>query len=381
MDTDKKQVVLIDDEPNVLDALRRTLRSQRSAWDMDFMDRPEEAWQRLLDKPCDAVVTDIKMPGLTGLELIERMQATERTREVPVVVLTGLEDRGLKERALDLGASDLLNKPIDGGQLVARLQNVLRLKSHLDALKRHNRMLIEEVGRQSWELRQARMRVVFRLGRVAEHRDAETGNHVVRVGCISHVIGEQLGLPRTFLEQLTLAAPLHDLGKIGVPDRVLLKPGPLTPGEWAVMQRHCAHGEMMLREPFGGTAPLLDWFEGDACAMEASDPMLEMAATIALTHHERWDGSGYPLGLSGCEIPLESRIVAIADVFDALTSQRPYKPACSEAAALELIERKRDSHFDPEIHAAFRRGLDDIRGIRARLADGTRPSRKEEDGP
>ena len=369
MDHGKKHILFLDDEPNVLEALRRTLRPRDGEWDMVYLDRPEDAWQRLLAGPCDALVTDIKMPGLSGLELIARMQATEQTRDLPVVVLTGLEDPGLKEQALGLGATDLLSKPIDGRQLVARLENVLRLKSHLDNLKTHNRLLAEELGRQGLEVRKARLRLVCRLGRVAEHRDPDTGNHVVRVGCAARAIGEALGLPWDFLERLALAAPLHDIGKIAIPDRILFKPGPLTPGEWAVMQRHCAFGEMMLREQPRAILPLLDWTAADASWLDEADPLLDMAATIALTHHERWDGSGYPLGLSGAQIPLESRIVALADVFDALTSQRPYKPACPEDKALRIVRAQVGEHFDPEIYAGFLKALDDVRAVRARLVD------------
>jgi putative two-component system response regulator len=374
MKNHKKRILFVDDEPNILDALRRTLRSFRDQWEMVYMDRPEDAWQHLLQQPCDAVVTDINMPGMTGLELISRIQSHEKTRDLPIVVLTGLQEPGLKVDALRLGAVDLLTKPIDPTQLIARLENVLRLKSHLDQLKRQNEHLVEQVTRQGLELKRAQLRIIYRLGRVAEHRDPETGNHVVRVGAISRAIGQTLGLPPDYVEQLAWAAPLHDIGKIAIPDRILFKPGPLTPGEWAVMQRHCVFGERMLREPPENILPWGAWSGLNLALLNQSDPLMDMAATIALTHHEKWDGTGYPLGLAQEEIPLESRIVAVADVFDALLSHRPYKTPCSEQEALEIMRSKSGNHFDPEVYAAFEKALPEIRQIRQQFEDG-----KEED--
>lgn len=367
---DKRHILFVDDEPNVLDALRRTLRNFRDQWEMVYMDRPEDAWEHLLQQPCDAVVTDIKMPGMTGLELISRIQAHEKTRDLPVVVLTGLQEPGLKVDALRLGAVDLLTKPIDGNQLAARLENVLRLKAQLDQLKRQNQHLVEQIAQQGLELKRAQLRVIYQLGRVAEHRDSETGNHVVRVGAISYAVGQALRLPQDYLEHLSLAAPLHDIGKIAIPDRILFKPGPLTPGEWAVMQRHCVFGERMLRESPENMLPWGAWSDLNLALLNQSDPLMDMAATIALTHHEKWDGTGYPLGLEREEIPLESRIVAAADVFDALLSHRPYKGPCTEQEALQIMESKVGNHFDPDIYAAFQKALPEIRQLRQQLEDG-----------
>ena len=249
----------------------------------------------------------------------------------------------------------------------------MQTKTYQDDLRAMNEMLAEKVQRQNVDLAQSRMSVVCRLGMAAEFRDEDTGNHVIRVGCYSRAIAAAMGMPRSFLEMLLLAAPLHDIGKIGIPDSVLLKPGPLTDEEWAVMQRHCEIGECILREQSKVVVPLFDWYAVEPPAMketlENRDPVLEMAASIALTHHEKWDGGGYPRGLQGEAIPLESRIVAVADVFDALTSNRPYRPARPEEEALTIMEATVGSHFDPRVHAAFFRSLPEIRAIRARFAD------------
>ena len=292
---------------------------------------------------------------------------------MPVVVLTGLNDQDLKEKALNLGAVDLLNKPVEPGQLIARLRNMLQMKDYQDDLRTRNELLAEKIQQQDVDLAQTRMSIVCRLGMAAEFRDEDTGNHVVRVGCYSRAVAAALGMPRSFLEMLLLAAPLHDIGKIGVPDSVLLKPGPLSDEEWVIMQRHCEIGERILHEESKAVVPSFDWYARESRALkealDSRDPMLEMAASVALTHHEKWDGSGYPQGLAGEAIPLESRIVAIADVYDALTSNRPYRAARPEEEALTIIETTTGSHFDPRVHAAFLGALPEIRDLRRRFDD------------
>ena len=369
----KKQILIVDDDQRMLDGLRRTLREQREEWSMTFVRRPEAAWERLLEAAYDAVVTDVKMPGMSGLDLLARMRQDDRTRHVPVVVLTGLNDHDLKERALNLGADDLLNKPVQPGQLIARLQNMLRRKAYQDDLRTSNESLVEKVQKQDVDLAQSRLSIVCRLGMAAEFRDEDTGNHVVRVGCYSRAVAAALGMPPSFLDMLLLAAPLHDIGKIGVPDSVLLKPGPLSDEEWVVMQRHCEIGERILREESKAVFPMFDWYTQEAQGLKEAlgnhDPLLEMAASVALTHHEKWNGSGYPRRLAGEAIPLESRIVAIADVYDALTSDRPYRGARPEEETLSIIETTAGTHFDPGVHAAFLQALPEIRDVRRRFSD------------
>jgi putative two-component system response regulator len=369
----KKQILILDDDQRILDALRRTLHNQSADWEVTYCRHPEEAWESLLQTAYDAIVTDIRMPGINGLELIERIRNTEKTKDVPVVVLTGLNDHDLKEKALTSGAVDLLNKPVDAGQLIARLRSVLQIKSYQDDLKAANELLSEKVQRQSLDLAQSRMSVICRLGMAAEFRDEDTGNHVIRVGCYGRAVAAAMGMPRSFLEMLLLAAPLHDIGKIGIPDSVLLKPGPLTDEEWVIMQQHCEIGGCILHEQSKAMIPLFDWYSVEPPAMkqtlENRDPVLEMAATIALSHHEKWDGGGYPRQLAGEDIPLESRIVAVADVFDALTSNRPYRPARPEEEALTIMDSTVGTHFDPRVHAAFMRSLPEIRAIRDRFSD------------
>ncbi len=368
----KKKILFVDDEQPVLDALRRMLRSHRDVWDITYIDHPEAAWKLLLDQTFDAVVSDIKMPGISGLELLERIHRTERMKDLPVVMLTGMSTREAKRQALSLGAADLLNKPVEPEDLVARLVSVLRLKSYQDELKAHNEMLEGRVRDRTSDLFHARLDIIWRLGKAAEHRDDATGNHVIRVGCVSRAIAERLGLDRAFIETLFLAAPLHDIGKIGIPDSVLLKRGPLSRDEWEVMKQHCQIGARILREDSRVSTAFWQWRNRNAQLAVArhDNPVLDMGATIALTHHEKWDGTGYPRGLSGDEIPLAARIVAISDVFDAMTSRRPYKEPYPEGQALEIIRGRAGTHFALDVHTAFLDALPEIRSIARQFGDG-----------
>jgi len=334
---------------------------------MTFFDSPHAALAELLGSDFDAVVTDAQMPGMDGLQLIRRLRQAEQTRDVPIIVLTGSSDRDLKRRALDLGATDLLNKPIVAEDLVARLRSVLRLKAYQDELKCQNDLLEQKVRERTRQLEASRLDIIWRLGKAAEFRDEDTGNHILRVGYFSRVIAETLGLNRDFADRLFLASPLHDIGKLGIPDSILLKPGKLTEDEWHIMRQHCEIGAAILQQHsnMGSVFQQWDSHEFSTTCESLENPILEMAASIALTHHEKWNGKGYPRGLAGEEIPLVGRIVAISDVYDALTSERPYKPAFSEEEVLANIQEGVGQHFDPEVAAAFDSSFEKIRAIRS----------------
>ncbi len=362
-----KKLLLVDDEKSVLDALERALRPTRHDWETTCADRADAAWDLLCRSEFDAVVTDVKMPGMSGLDLLCRIRQSDDTRDLPVVVLTGLADHDLKRKALELGASDLFNKPVDRGELAARLQSALEGKDRQDEMKAQLNRLREERRQQDAAAAQRRLADICRLAAAAECRDETTGNHVVRVAYYSRAVASELGLAPPFVEAILLAAPLHDIGKIGIPDAILRKPGPLTPGERAVMQRHCVIGHQILTNQSPVVAMLSADCPGLLGREDPYDPVVEMAASIALTHHERYNGQGYPLGLSGTQIPLASRIVALCDVFDALISQRPYKGPLPEDKALGLLEAESASHFDPAVHRAFVRALPAVRAIRTRF--------------
>jgi len=272
----------------------------------------------------------------------------------PIVAIATEADDDLALQAVCLGAQDYL------------LWNELTARS----LTRAIRTSIERC-RAKQQIAESRLSIVWRLAKAAECRDEVTGNHVVRVGCYSKILAETMGMDRDFVESIFVTAPLHDIGKIGIPDAILRKPGPLTAEERAVMQQHCEIGERILRDDSKAMGAFRAWrgVHPSGQRREPVDGLLEMACTISLTHHERWDGRGYPRGLAGQEIPLVGRIVALSDVYDALLSERPYKPAYSEGEALSILGKEVGRQFDPDVHAALLQSLDEMRLVREEFDD------------
>jgi response regulator RpfG family c-di-GMP phosphodiesterase len=346
------------------------LRKQRNEFNLRFANGADEALDLTEQHAFDVIVSDITMPEKSGLHLLKSLRAGELTRNIPVVMLTGNAEAGLKRRALDLGATDLLNKPVTAEDLIARLRSVVRLKAYQDELARYNELLEEKVRERTRELEQSRRDLLWRLAKAGEFRDEETGDHVIRVACYTRLLAQELGLDPETTRTLFLTSPLHDIGKIGVPDAILLKAGPLTEGERATMQEHCEIGAAILLQQPKGIRAFLHLTSEIELPPDSVDPdhLRKMAAEIAMNHHERWDGTGYPNNLSGDNIPLSGRIVALADVYDALRSQRPYKRAFTIEETLEIIKQSAGSHFDPQVFDAFTRIAKFFEDIRARFA-------------
>jgi putative two-component system response regulator len=293
------------------------------------------------DRP-DLILLDIMMPGMDGYEVIRRLKEDPYTRAIPVLFVTAKDDPEDELKGFNLGCVDFITKPISAPKVQARVQ------THL-ALRDQSRALEAEVQARTLELHASRLEIIQRLGRAAEYRDNETGMHVIRMSRFSQIIALELGLPGEIAELLLQAAPMHDVGKIGIPDRVLLKPGKLDEEEWAIMRRHPEIGFGII-----GTH---------------RSPLLRMAAQVALTHHEKWNGGGYPQGLAGEAVPQVSRIVAVADVFDALTSVRPYKPAWTLEAAVEYIKSESGQHFEPRVVESFLARLPELQAVMASHCD------------
>ncbi len=319
----------------------------------------------------DLVLLDIHMPDISGLEILKAIRADEKFATIPIVILTASSTNDTKLEALRCGATDLLSKPVHQGELLARIRNVLAVKAYQDRLCRYSEELEEAVSKRTADLEASRLELIHCLARAAEFRDDDTGRHIIRVGRYARIIGEELGLSSAQLEILEPAAQLHDVGKIGIPDAVLLKPGSLTPEEYAIMQRHCGFGKKIIDCLPAREAELVRRHaELGAKIMDVGrSPILQMAMRIALTHHERWDGGGYPLGLSREDIPLEGRITAVADVFDALSSKRSYKPAFPLDKCFQILAEGRGSHFDPAIIDAFTARRNEIVQTQIELAD------------
>ena len=372
MSTKRKRILFVDDDANFLDGIRRLLHDQTHVWDMVFVGSVDQAAVELHKDGFDVVVTDVKMPGQDGFKVLRLIRDSETLRDTPVIMLTGLGDSELKAVALSLGAHDLLAKPVSEEELLARLRSALHLKAVQDDLREVNTSLEGKVAERTAEIETSRLEIVWRLAKVGELRDGATGNHIVRVGCYARLIAEALGLPSGVVKLLFLTAPLHDIGKVAIPDTILQKPGPLTSAERLVMQDHCAIGSQLLLEDPVGMQPFLEWQGRDivhSLPSGAANQLLTMAASTAMTHHERWDGKGYPTGLAGDDIPLDGRIAGLADVYDALCSDRPYKPAIPEQEAHAILKAESGIHFDPQVVDAFGRTFREARGVRAHFRD------------
>lgn len=369
----KKRILFVDDDPNFLDGIRRSLHNQRHAWDVVFAGSVDEALVEVEKNDLDVIVTDVKMPGKDGFKVIQAIHESERQRDVPVILLTGHGDTEMKTLALSLGAHDLLIKPVAEEDLVARLRAAVHLKSVQDDLKAMNAELEHKVAERTAELEQSRVEIIWRLAKASERRDGHSGNHILRVGCYARIVAETMGVAREQVKLLYLTAPLHDVGKIGIPDSILRKPGPLSFSEIQAMREHCAIGAEILTREAKGVRPYLEWLGQKPVAPNAratANRLLSVAASIAMTHHERWDGMGYPMGLTGSDIPIDGRITAIADVYDALCSDRPYKKAVSEDEAATIVKSEAGRHFDPAVVDAFDRASGWIRQVRPEFPDG-----------
>ncbi len=371
MDTSaRKKILFVDDEPNILDGLKRLLHGLQGEWDLTFAGSVDEALQRTAETDFDVIATDITMPGKDGFELLRILRNTGKTKDVPIIILTGLNQKEIRVRALDHGATDLLNKPVDREDLLARLRSSIRMKSYQDEIRAHSATLEKKVRERTWELAESRRDLILRLANVVEYKDKNMGSHGLKVGCYARIIAQSLGLDNLFLERLFLAAPLHDIGLIAIPEKILWKSDILTFDEWGLMREHCLIGHEILSGLIKGVALFHSFGGGKSGKGEQPDrnPILRMASSVALTHHEWWNGKGYPKGLEGEAIPLESRIVTLADAYDSLTSDRPHRKALSENEALTRIRQKIGEQFDPEVYVAFDKSLQKFRSVQQQFS-------------
>lgn len=343
------KVLVIDDQSTGRIVLSEIMRSLDASLEVTTFSDPIEAIEFARKHQVDMVLTDYKMPNLDGIEVIRRLRRIFGYEDVPIVCITVVNDREVRYRALEAGATDFLIRPIDRLECSARCRNLLSLRHHEILKKNRTRILEQKIDEATQELRRREVDTLFRLAKAAEQRDRVTGMHLVRMAKYSSLLAKGAGLSSAEQDAIELAAPMHDIGKIGIPDRILQNPGKLESEDLRVMQSHARIGYDMLKD--------------------SSSAYLQMAAVIALGHHEKWDGTGYPTGLRGEHIPLESRVVAIADVYDALTSLRPYKPAWPAQQALAHMEEQAGLHFDPQLVEILIRNRDEVLSIGERFAD------------
>ena len=344
METNKKPTILVvDDVPENIDILTGILKDD---YRVRAATNGPSAIALAKKSPPDLILLDIMMPSMDGYAVCRELKAEQATRKVPVIFVTAMGETEDESRGFEVGCVDYLTKPVSP-PIVRQ-----RIKTHL-ALYDQSRALESQVHERTLELDHTRLQVIHRLGRAAEYRDNETGMHVIRMSHYAYAIGVKVGLSRDDADLLLNASPMHDVGKIGIPDSILTKPGKLSAEEWVTMRQHCDYGAAIL-----GDYP---------------HPLFQASRIIALTHHERWNGQGYPNKLAGEAIPLFGRIVALADVFDALTSVRPYKNAWTVEAALEWIKEQRGEHFDPTLVDAFFSILPDILQFKEKYAEDKGP--------
>lgn len=347
-DFTRSRVVIVDD----VVANSRLLESSLKAFGMrdtiSFSDSAA-ALEWLQHNPWNLLLLDLDMPAPNGFDILRALSERDRSSN-PIIIITALNDTASRRTGLELGANDYLSKPVDLPEVILRVRSNLQLSQTSLALREANRTLEQRVRERTAQLTQSYGAVVHTLSRAAAYRDNETGNHILRIGESAALIAEAYGASAHWVELIRQAAPMHDVGKIGIADHILLKPGPLSEDERRIMQEHPAIGHAILTDP------------------NASE-LTALAAEIALTHHEKWDGSGYPNGLEGAHIPLSGRIVAICDVYDALRMPRPYKQPWPKEKAQAYIREQTGKHFDPELVALVEGLYEKIETLQQRLSD------------
>lgn len=346
----KKNVLIIDDQSTGRTILEKVIQQISDNLEVAAFGNPNEALLWIDEHDPDLIITDYRMPEMNGVEFIRALRLKPRCENVPVMMITVVSEKEVRYEALEAGATAFLTRPIDQIECRTSCRNLLKMHEQHLIIQDRAEWLARQVEVATEQITEREKETILRLARAGEYRDEGTGNHVIRMAKYSRLIAEALG---TFSNQdcddLEYAAPMHDIGKIGIPDGILLKPGKLNEYEWDIMQTHTTIGHAILSD--------------------SQSRYMKIGAIIALNHHERYDGKGYPNGLKGEEIPLIARVVAVADVFDALVSARPYKHAWDTDEAVAYIEQQAGTHFDPQCVAAFKQKIDEIKQIKQDYAD------------
>jgi len=362
------RILIIEDQPEIRSMLSRYLKI--NGYETKTAENGLDALFLLEQWPADLVTVDLNMPIMNGHDFIEK--AVLRWPDMPIVVVSGIGAVDQAVDALRIGARDFITKPVENFSLVKNtIEKALESAELIRQNRDYQQNLEKKVEQRTIELEEIKRQLLYSLGKSAEYRDNETGRHVIRVGKICSLLARAMGLNASLAKTFSEAAPLHDIGKIGISDTILLKPGKLSAEEWHIMKKHCEIGCDILRHYSSAKEhEKVDFAEIISLADDIGElTLLEMAMVIALCHHERWDGQGYPCNLSGTTIPLIARIVAVVDVYDALGSERPYKKSLPEEVCQKILQEGRGSHFDPEIIDMFFDNIDEILAIKKEWMD------------
>jgi len=342
-------IVILDRESSRQKYLLKLIRRIDPQLSIEAFIKPESALSWLYWHNADLLICDSQFPDIGAAELIRRIRQQPDGNNLSVLMMVPWSDRNRRRRVLDAGASDLLATPVDDLEFHARCSNLLTQRSQQKIIRERAHWLEQRISQATSEIRLREHETLLRLAKAGEFRDVETGNHVIRMAKYSRIIAEQLGLSQADCEAIELAAPMHDIGKIGIPDEILRKPGRLTQGEFEIMKTHTTIGHEIIKD--------------------SPSKYLQMGAVIALSHHEKFNGTGYPDNLGSTDIPLPARIVCVADAYDTLTSERPYKAKWSTKKALDYLNQQRGKYFDPDCLDAFKSQLNRISNIQFMLGD------------
>ncbi len=343
----KRQVVIVDDESTGRTILEKVIQNIANDLQVIGFDNAIKALHWLKTNKADLIITDYRMPEINGVEFIKKVRTLTGDESIPIMMITVVSEKSVRYEALEAGATAFLTRPIDQIECRTSCRNLLKIQEQQSIIQDKADWLSRQVAVATLQIVSRERETLLRLGKAGEYRDKDTGNHVIRMAKYARVIAEELGLSEMECEDIEYAAPMHDIGKIGIPDHILLKPGRFEEGEWEMMKQHTVIGNSILSN--------------------SQSRYIQMGAIIALNHHEKYDGSGYPAGLAAREIPLVARIVAVADVFDALVSERPYKKAWSNEKSFEYLQQQSGLHFDPQCVSAFFERLEDIKQIQTDL--------------
>jgi putative two-component system response regulator len=333
-----KRILVVDDLPQNIELLEAFLLPL--GYEILAAENGLQALKIVAEKSVDLVLLDVMMPGMDGFEVTRRIRKDEKHHNLPIVLVTALRETEDRVKGIEAGCDDFISKPVDKMELAARVRSLLKIKAYNDLLENYRKDLEREVAAKTEELRlalksikDASLETILRLSMACEYKDEDTGAHIKRLSQYAVAVARQMAIDDGMIESIAYAAPMHDLGKLGIPDFILLKPAKLSPAEWEIIKKHTIIGAQILKG--------------------SSAEFIRLAEIIAYSHHEKWDGSGYPEGLKGESIPLAGRIIAIADVFDALTSKRPYKEPYSVEKSQDIIREQKGIHFDPAVVDAF----------------------------